>query len=151
MLLASRPSAAEAVKLFRSSTWKMPAADKSKRSVASNSLSAVRAPSSAIGVGTAIGIGRKFAPEISITGDCETAAPERNRSSEAISVDHWRGMGLTVGTPGELRWFGACYEDGRAAGGRVPPFLWRPSPHCQTSDCRTLSRAWLEVRLRCDR
>jgi hypothetical protein len=56
--------------------------------VASNSLSAVRAASSAIGEGTAIGIGRKLAPEISIIGDCATADPERDRSSEAVNADH---------------------------------------------------------------
>jgi hypothetical protein len=58
----------------------MPAALQSKKKASSNSGATVRAPSfSACGSGTARGRGRKFAPEISITGAWASAARGQSR------------------------------------------------------------------------
>ena len=82
MVDAVTPSFASARKLFRSSTWNRPQAAKSKAIAVSNSAAAALAPSSCVsGAATAIGMGRKFAPEISITGRCANATVGTNTSN----------------------------------------------------------------------
>src|SRR5258708_20876837 len=87
------PSFGSGMKLFRSRRRNVPAAVRSKVKVLSNSIArAFGTAESLTGGGTAIGIGRKLAPEISITGVCANGAD----ACRALSKPSARSVEQTI-------------------------------------------------------
>src|SRR5262249_39409802 len=112
MVEALKLSWGSAMKLLRSSTRKIPAALKSNSRVLSNSTARAFGTAGSLAVsGNAIGIGRKFAPDISITGACADAKVASGSIKQKA-----RGGGqsiFTVGTP-----IGPRYREAWCAGDR---------------------------------
>src|SRR5215471_15171753 len=132
MAVTLKPSWGSAMKLLRSSTRKIPAALRSNSRVLSNSTARAFGTAGSLTVsGNAIGIGRKFAPDISITGACadaETAIGSAKQRARRVAKTIFTG-----GTPIGLRYREAWHAGDLGAARTDQLYVPRRVRRCQTA------------------